>query len=391
MFPRHPLTITIHMQEVSVIMNKMTDMDPTHPFEVPESPPFNPARARHYSPRELFRGAPAHPDDAMAFVQTLDFRSYAYFRSGGGAIFKSPYVAMVEAMHDASIIQATYQLMREVVKSGRLPMAIMGGHQEPRDSDTYFQIALTAKTLSEDGYFLASGGGPGCMEATHLGALFAGRSESDLKDAIRRLSIRPAYPHEVEQLLVARGESWQVDRVAMRAIMEWFLPALEISNELQSDLTSQNHSLAVPTWHYGHEITTPLATHISKFFLNSIREDILLNLAKSGVIFARGRAGTLQEIYQYAAGVYYGKGRLDHGTMPSMIFLDRAFWGVGDGCTESSFAVEPTLRALFTQYAKIDPLVFDEYWHFVDTTEEAVVALKRNQAANAHFSFEHYF
>ena len=38
---------------------------------------------------------------------------------------------------------------------------------------------------------MVSGGGPGAMEATHLGAYFATREDGDLAEAIRRLSERP--------------------------------------------------------------------------------------------------------------------------------------------------------------------------------------------------------
>ena len=69
----------------------------------------------------------------------------------------------------------------------------------------------------------------------------------------------------------------------------WMLPAWEITNELKDQLTPLNCSLALPTWHYGHEPFTPFATHVAKYFLNSIREDVLLTLASCGIIFRRAR------------------------------------------------------------------------------------------------------
>ena len=59
------------------------------------------------------------------------------------------------------------------------------------------------------------------------------------------------------------------------------------------------------SWHYGHEPATPLASHIAKYFQNSIREDGLLALAQQGIIFAEGKAGTIQEIFQDATQNYY--------------------------------------------------------------------------------------
>ena len=59
-------------------------------------------------------------------------------------------------------------------------------------------------------------------------------------------------------------------------------------------------SLGIPTWLYGHEPSTPFATHIAKYFVNSVREDTILTVAYGGIIFTPGSAGTLQEIFQEA-------------------------------------------------------------------------------------------
>ena len=45
------------------------------------------------------------------------------------------------------------------------------------------------------------------------------------------------------------------------------------------------------------EPTSAFATHIAKYFTNSIREDGLLAIARSGVVYAPGGAGTEQEIF----------------------------------------------------------------------------------------------
>jgi predicted Rossmann-fold nucleotide-binding protein len=293
-----------------------------------------------------------------------------------------PYIGMVQAMHDASVLQGINRLMKEVAGAGLSPIAVMGGHAEPRNSDTYRKVARMAKSLAESGFFLASGGGPGCMEATHLGVLLAGKSESDLDDAIRRLSIQPYYPTGVNRFISQKpgAGGWVVEATALRSIVEWFLPAYQLANELLQGVQPINQSLAVPTWHYGHEMTTPLATHIAKFFLNSIREDILLSLAKSGVVFARGKAGTLQEIFQYSAGVYYGGHQKTGEEFPSMIFLDRSFWGAAPGQSETALPVRAILETLFTQHGSVSQAHFEQYWHFVDTGEEAVQALKSNKA-----------
>jgi len=81
-------------------------------------------------------------------------------------------------------------------------------------------------------------------------------------------------------------------------------------------------SLGIPTWLYGHEPSTPFATHIAKFFENSIREDNILTLSFAGTVYAPGSAGTLQEIFQEAVQNHY----LTYGFASPMTFLGKRFW-----------------------------------------------------------------
>ena len=73
---------------------------------------------------------------------------------------------------------------------------------------------------------------------------------------------------------------------------------------------------------YGHEWTSPFATHIAKLFENSVREDTLLTIAYGGIIYAPGRAGTIQEVFQEAVQDHY----LTFGFASPMVFLDTEFW-----------------------------------------------------------------
>jgi predicted Rossmann-fold nucleotide-binding protein len=59
---------------------------------------------------------------------------------------------------------------------------VMGGHDEERGSDRYKAIFEISRQLTKQGFLMASGGGPGAMEATHLGALLA----SSPYDFVRR-------------------------------------------------------------------------------------------------------------------------------------------------------------------------------------------------------------
>ncbi|MDO5488101.1 MAG: hypothetical protein Q4F42_06430, partial [Rikenellaceae bacterium] len=70
------------------------------------------------------------------------------------------------------------------------------------------------------------------------------------------------------------------------------------------------------------EPATPFASHIAKYFDNSIREDGLLAIAKGGVIYSPGSAGTMQEVFQDAAQNHYKT----FGFSSPMVFLGREHW-----------------------------------------------------------------
>jgi predicted Rossmann-fold nucleotide-binding protein len=173
----------------------------------------------------------------------------------------------------------------------------MGGHAMLRSDSQYRDIALTSKLLTERGFLLLSGGGPGAMEATHLGAWMAGREAEELDRAIEILSAASSYK----------------DR-------EW----LSLSFKVMERYPRQEsfRSVGIPTWFYGHEPATPFASHIAKYFDNSIREDGLLALAKGGVIYSPGSAGTMQEIFQDAAQNHY----LTFDFSSPMIFFGEEYW-----------------------------------------------------------------
>ena len=57
-----------------------------------------------------------------------------------------------------------------------------------RADQGYRKIAAISKRLTEKGKLMVSGGGPGAMEATHLGAWMAGRPTAELDEAIAILA-----------------------------------------------------------------------------------------------------------------------------------------------------------------------------------------------------------
>lgn len=173
----------------------------------------------------------------------------------------------------------------------------MGGHALLRTDEIYRQIARLSKRLTQKGFVMLSGGGPGAMEATHLGAWMAGRDDHELEDALDRLAHVPSFKDE-----------------------GWLSSAFEIIDRYPQQ--GAYVSLGIPTWLYGHEPSTPFATHIAKFFENSLREDNILTLAFGGIIYAPGSAGTLQEIFQEAVQDHY----LSYGFASPMVFLGKRYW-----------------------------------------------------------------
>ena len=175
--------------------------------------------------------------------------------------------ALIRAVHDATIDAA---VARFVV--GRRVVGVMGGHALARDAAFYRTVAVTGRMLTRAGFTVATGGGPGVMEAANLGAWMAPFDDAALDDALAVLADAPGYDADPDGYL--RGA------LAVRA--RWPRGGV---------------SLGVPTWVYVNEPTTAFATHLAKYFTNSIREDGLLAIARSGVVYAPGSAGTEEEIF----------------------------------------------------------------------------------------------
>jgi predicted Rossmann-fold nucleotide-binding protein len=279
-----------------------------------------------YSAAELFEGFdPARPG---SYGETLDFASFRWFVATGRGTPTDADEAVQRAVHDA---QVTFDL-GGIIADNRV-VGVMGGHQLPRDSADYRRLAELARDLARRGMLVCTGGGPGAMEASHLGAALSQHPDSALEEAIAALSVVPRMP-ELHGILSADGTP---DHELVRATGEWFAPAWVTSRAI----TAPVESLSIPTWHYGHEPTSPFATHIAKLFQNSIREDGLLTIARQGIVFTRGSAGTLQEVFQDAQQNFYATGT-DY--FSPMVFLGRDYW-------TRAMPVGPLLDALFATAA----------------------------------------
>ena len=288
---------------------------------IPDSPSLSfPAhRDKLYGVDELFAGYKGGL--IKDYQNCYDYLIYREFMRHGK--LDTPLdVGMFRYLHDHSITDALYELIR-----GRKVVAIMGGHGMERADPFYTKIARLSRKLTKAGFLMVSGGGPGAMEATHLGAYFAGRSEAQMSEAIARIGVRPE-----RRLKSKKGEY---------ADQDWLARAWAIRADYpRSKDDKQNYpSIGIPTWFYGHEPPSPFPTHIAKYFSNSIREDGLLMIARHGVIFAPGSAGTRQEIFQDAAQNHYGTA----GYFSPMIMLGVDYWN-GEAEHKYSFPVWPLLK-----------------------------------------------
>jgi predicted Rossmann-fold nucleotide-binding protein len=312
--------------------------------------PFHPIRESLYSPDELVAGFdPARPS---SYAETRDFRIYQQYVAAGRTAPSDYFPAMMQSLHDNSITLATHEFL---ASSAAKAVGIMGGHDLDRDSLAYQKVARLAHALARQGFTLLSGGGPGAMEATHLGALLQHESEESLETALAELAAQPRLPENLTNVIDQEG---CLDETLVEKAHAWMLPAWRILKRVHRP----GESLAIPTWLYGHEPTSPLATHIAKYFQNSIREEGLLAVASHGVIYAEGRAGTLQEIFQDANQNFY---RL-FGHFSPMTFYGCDYW------TKQIPAV-PVLRALFP------PEDFARYVLVTDDPGEIVGFLLRHR------------
>jgi predicted Rossmann-fold nucleotide-binding protein len=305
--------------------------------------PFDPLPKTLYAPDDLFEGF--EPNRSGSYAETRDFQIYRYYISSGKFAPHDYSVAVLEALHDNAITHALNEYLN--VASAK-SVGVMGGHDLSRDSLWYGKVAELSRILTNKGFTMLSGGGPGAMEATHLGAALAGGSQNELDAAITRLRAYPALPPKLSQIVKPDGT---VDESLVEATFDWFKPAYEVA----AGSSPLGNSVAIPTWLYGHEPTTPLCPHIGKYFQNSIREDGLTGLATHGVIYAEGRAGTLQEIFQDSAQNYYRV----YGAFSPMIFLGADYW-------KYTYPVEALLKKLFAAQD------FDHYVMFTDDIDVAI-------------------
>lgn len=311
--------LTLHLIQHGAIV---FPSDPKAPVDV--------YRARLYTADELYAGLSgplgyAGTPDARAFAWTLDRRSG-----------RDAYVTMLRAIHDESMTDTLDEIL-----DGLPVVGVMGGHEAQRGSGVYRAAARLGHLLAASGCVVATGGGPGAMEAANLGAYAA--SPADLDAAVAVLATVPSYRPEVGA---------------------WAQLGLQVREQLGRRPDSDDRSglplrsIGIPTWFYGHEPPNVFGQGIAKYFSNALREDGLLARCTAGTVVLPGAAGTVQEIFQAVTRLYYGRLTGTGGTLPPLVLVGRSHW-------QRLLPTWPLVRALGSNR----PVA--EVMHLVDTVEEA--------------------
>ncbi|WP_284977532.1 Rossmann fold nucleotide-binding protein [Arthrobacter sp. fls2-241-R2A-200] len=290
--------------------------------------PFNPYRASLYSAQELYEDIATEE-----YESTLDARVYQWSILPGrrGSLDST----LAAALHDHAIGDALDELLEHGVLAGKKLVGVMGGHAAQRGTSEFADAARLGRLLAQSGFTVATGGGPGAMEAANLGAYLSGMPDADSAAALQALGAVLGFRPSVT--------AWARQAAAV------------VERYPQGTAT-----LGIPTWFYGHEPPNLFATHIAKYFANSVREAILLELCNGGVVYLPGAAGTVQEIFQDACENYYGTPE----TVTPMVLVGRDYW-VRD------FPAWPMVQSLAEGRPMADRIFL------VDTIEDALAVLTR--------------
>jgi predicted Rossmann-fold nucleotide-binding protein len=271
-------------------------------------PPALPAFAPGiYTVADLYEGM---ADDGSNWEKTPDYQGFTFFNKEANVPKQlSPAQSIAARLHDTVQQQAVEQFLKD-----RDVVAIMGGHDFKRvldlkdkaagKADVYWDCVSIAKSLTEKGFLVLTGGGPGLMEAGNLGALLA-NSDDNLVSEVRAILSNHSF----------ESKEWRASAMAARK---------KILGAWSTQPPPEKFSLGIPTWLYGHEPPNLFASHQSKMFYNSLREDGLVTLANGGIIFFEGNGGTVQEVFQDLTQNYYlGKGQ---APTPMVFYNAGGYW-----------------------------------------------------------------
>ena len=237
----------------------------------PGPEPFDPLRNGLYTGAELMAGyTPSNPEGA------LDRRIASHFVAAGGRNPASAAEAIAQRLHDFGIDRALTAWLHGDHDVAPKVVGVMGSHSTPRNDPQYASVAELGWRLARAGYLVATGGGPGLMEAANLGAYLSKYSDRGALD--RALTILQQAP------------SFESDRARY----------VEATRSVLAEMPDGAPSLGVPTWVYPFEPVNLFSSHIAKYFSNSMREEGLIAIGSHGVVIASDTPGTVREIFQAA-------------------------------------------------------------------------------------------
>ncbi len=289
--------------------------------------PVDVYRSTLYTPDELYAGL----DGPKGYPGTPDARAYEWTRDQRAG--QDPYATLLRAIHDESIAGALDEAL-----AGRVVVGVMGGHELARDSRGYAAAARLGFGLAREGCVVATGGGPGAMEAANLGAV-AGAAPA-LERALTHLAKVAEYGDDIA--------AWARLGLAVRADLA------------RTPGGERLRSVGVPTWFYGHEPPNVFAELVAKYFSNALREDGLVARCTGGIAVLPGRAGTVQEVFQAATRQFYER----DAQGAALVLVGRKYW-------QRELPAWPALAAL-AQGRRMATAVA-----LVDTVEEALTLLTR--------------
>ena len=238
---------------------------------LPRPEPFDPLRKDLYTADELMQGyTSANPDGA------LDRRIARHFVAAGGRNPPSAAEAIAQRLHDFGIDRALTAWLDGDGSTAPKVVGVMGSHSTPRDDTQYTLVADLGWRLARAGFLVATGGGPGLMEAANLGAYLSKHADRGALDrALAILKEAPAYERDPARYV-------------------------EATRRVLTDLPDGATSLGVPTWVYPDEPVNLFSSHIAKYFSNSMREEGLIAIGSHGVVIASDTPGTVREVFQAA-------------------------------------------------------------------------------------------
>jgi predicted Rossmann-fold nucleotide-binding protein len=279
--------------------------------------PVDVYRSRLYTADELY--------DTADYRRSLDARAYAWSERSPGHDDR-----LAQSLHDHAIDGALAEWVRH-----RHLVGVMGGHAVQRGEPAYADAARLGHTLGQR-HVVATGGGPGAMEAANLGGSLSARPQDELDEAVTALAKVPSYHPSVGA---------------------WARAALAVRDRCPGPADT----LGIPTWHFGHEPPNVFATAIAKYFGNPTREAILLEVCDAGIVFLPGMGGTVQEVFQDACENYYA----DETSVAPMVLVGHEYW------TET-LPAWPLLESLARGRA------MEAHVHLVDTVDEAADLVGRD-------------